>query len=219
MNKTKTKISSFLQEDQKEQVAAKALLADNSKEYSHERMNVLTAMGLTETENYKREREAQIAQTELGKIIAQGDFLGTIRSSVGGEDIEMIKLTKLVEFCKKHNLLFGKAPLFKGEIPVEVVSEIEDLELSRLSNHSTVDTNDTIFSYYRKDLGGVPLIYVASSPHNFVGNKALISNTEIIESDYHSELEGLEKNEYPDSLILSPLEFNGELYFIIIKIW
>lgn len=212
------RIKAFLQEEKTEEKKILSLLADNTKEYNRDRMVLLGSLGLTKTVNFAEEAKAKESVDAIGQIMEEQEFLESIKKTFG-DDVQLIKFTKLVQFCEEHNLFFGKADTFTGKIPAKVVTDITDFEFSRLDNYKAIKPKNTICNWTEIHESGEHCIFMASSPHNFAGTNALISNREVIASDFHSKLEQLDKNSYLDTIILSPIIYNKEIYFIIIKIW
>ena len=212
---SKAKIHAFLQNDSEERKTSMVLLASNAATFDPDKYRKLKEMGLTNSANFLKENEVKGKLDDLNDILEIDDFVKGTKRSLG--EVEIIEYSKLLQFCKKNNLLFGKAALYKGNIPQGILEEVLDFNFDRVKNFATINTLNTIIK--SADNNGDPAVYVATSPHHFNGSKAFISNKEVIASKSHRKLKNLSKNSYKDSLILSPLKFKKKIYFIIIKVW
>lgn len=215
----KARLKTFVGASVEEENKVLALLQDNSKNYDSRKHVKLKQLGFANTSNYQTEEEAYKSMKEMEVLLNKQEFVRGIKAFLGGDDIEIIGYKDLVTFCKDNNLLLGKAETFKGTIPTSVMETIMGFEFNKLTNFSTIDPKTTVADYDAANKAQHETIYVVASPENFNGTKGFISNREVIMSDIHSPLKGLEKNKTHDNMIVSPLRYEGELCFVIIKIW
>lgn len=220
----KERLKSFLEEVGSKEQQQLALMAPGAAEYDSRKHSALEELGLTRSNNFKKSMAAKEKVITLGKAREKSGFIEEVTNYLSEKitwhndaDIAIISLEKLVEYCRKYDILFGKANLFKGNIPDKVVDAIVGFNFNSLKTYGTINTNNTIISFFKNHDN--PIIYIASSPHNFEGNKAIISNKEVIESHIHPTLSNLKKTMTKDNFLMSPLVKEDKIYFVIIKIW
>lgn len=214
----------------------KVLLSSNSENYNSNRHRILKETGFINSCNYKKELELKKSVDSLNILLEEEQFIDDLSKvlkptnsfkSKEWESHIVLEYSKLLEFCKENDLLFGKASAFTKELPIKIIKELEELNLSRFGNLKGIyKTGETVLKDNTDEMYiNYPDIYIASSPEDFESTNGFISNREVILSKVHKPLSNLGKSKVTESFIMVPMKYQlkgkkeYKIYLTIIKIW
>lgn len=140
-------------------------------------------------------------------------------------EYRLIGLKKLLEICKKYNLVVSEIKNFTGIVPNKNLSEIEEhcvkinnsSDISISSRYRNTDIDDLIFSNFSPT--NKPVYFIAAPQKDF---KSGMTNIEGVLYDvkkpgfkFNTEL----RLTTPDPIVLSPVNVKGAVIFQIVTAW
>lgn len=137
------------------------------------------------------------------------------------------------KICKKYNLIYCGIGRYEGNVPEKNLKQIEEFKIEETDNcytitsynYNTVSYNNTGYKFYQENRRPKP---PKGEPINYNDGKynMHISELEIVAPLKDFNTNGMEikdfklsKLEIPDPVVLKPVYFEGNKYYLIVTAW
>jgi len=211
---------------------------DNSKDDIIIKSNRLKKYGFTST------KEAKLANQKINenfKVLNDNKKKDNLIEAINYFSrkyplYKFITQESVMKLCEKYCLIYGDVKYYIGDVPEKNLQQIEKFKIDKedecyvISEKFLYSPNklENNISYSEYELGKLEKQRILEKPIILLMNeiKHYLSPLEIVASSKDFDLNNMEiknfkisKKEIPDPVVLKPVFYNGDKYYLIITAW